>query len=97
MKAYWIAHVDVTLLDQYGGYMALAPAAFALYGGRYLARGGRCTWLEGAPTPSRNVVIEFDSYEQALACYHSPEYQAAAAAREGAAEAQIVIVEGVPL
>jgi uncharacterized protein (DUF1330 family) len=97
MKAYWIAHVDVTDLDQYGGYMALAPAAFALYGGRYLARGGRTTWLEGAPTHPRNVVIEFDSYEQALACYHSPEYQAAAAHRQGAAVAQIVIVEGMPL
>ena len=97
MKAYWIAQVNVTHPDQYTGYTALAPAAFALYGGRFLARGGRSEALEGGPTPQRSVVIEFDSYEQAMACYHSPEYQAAAAKRAGASEAKIVIVEGLPL
>jgi uncharacterized protein (DUF1330 family) len=94
MKAYWIAHVDVTNPDQYSGYTQRAPAAFSLYGGRFLARGGRSQALEGRGTPQRSVVIEFDSYEQALACYNSPEYQEALGYRQGAAEAQIVIVEG---
>jgi uncharacterized protein (DUF1330 family) len=39
-------------------------------------------------------VIEFESYEQALACYHSPEYQAVAKIRHANADSQIVIVEG---
>jgi uncharacterized protein (DUF1330 family) len=60
-----------------------------------LARGGRCEGLEGGPAAQRNVVIEFDSYEQALACYRSDEYQEAKRHREGVARAQIVIVEGV--
>ncbi|WP_371370507.1 DUF1330 domain-containing protein [Pseudomonas sp. QL9] len=95
MKAYWIAHVDVTDPDQYSQYTSRAPAAFALYGGRMLARGGRSQAMEGRETPQRSVVIEFDSYEQALACYHSAEYQEACAKRQGAAKAEVIIVEGV--
>lgn len=95
MKAYWIAHVDVTDAQQYGEYTRRAPLAFALYGGRFLARGGRSQALEGGETPQRSVVIEFDSYEQALACYRSAEYQEACVHRQGVANAQVIIVEGV--
>lgn len=51
MKAYWIAHVDVTDPEQYQQYTQRAPAAFAAFGGRFLARGGRSEALEGRPTP----------------------------------------------
>ena len=44
---------------------------------------------------SRNVVIEFPSYQAALDCYNSKEYQAARAHRLPAATGEIVIVEGV--
>jgi uncharacterized protein (DUF1330 family) len=94
MKGYWIAHVDVTDLQQYGEYTQRGPAAFALFGGKFLARGGRSEAMEGRKTPQRTVIIEFDSYEQAVACYRSPEYQAAMTHREGVAHAEIVIVEG---
>lgn len=50
--------------------------------------------LEGAGR-QRNVVIEFPSFEEALACYRSAEYQSAKAKREGAGVAEIVIVEGI--
>ncbi|MGE8327608.1 DUF1330 domain-containing protein [Pseudomonas urmiensis] len=95
MKAYWIAHVDVTDLEQYQQYTQRAPAAFKAYGGRFLARGGRSEALEGRPTPQRSVVIEFESYEQALACYRSAEYQQACSHRQGVARAEVIIVEGV--
>ncbi|MBT8767655.1 DUF1330 domain-containing protein [Metapseudomonas boanensis] len=95
MKAYWIAHVDVTDPTQYSEYTRRAPAAFAQYGGKLLARGGRSQAMEGRATPQRSVVIEFTSYEQALACYHSPEYQEACRYRESAARAEVIIVEGV--
>ncbi|GGU78201.1 hypothetical protein GCM10009504_39070 [Pseudomonas laurentiana] len=95
MKAYWIAHVDVTDPDAYGEYTRRAPAAFAAYGGRLLARGGRSEALEGRPTPQRSVVIEFDSYAQALACYQSQAYQEAKGYRDGVARAEVIIVEGV--
>ena len=95
MKAYWIAHVDVTDPEQYQQYTQRAPAAFKAFGGRFLARGGRSEAMEGRPTPQRSVVIEFDSYEQAVACYRSKEYQEAWAQRQGAARAEVIIVEGV--
>lgn len=101
MKAYWIAHVDVTDPQQYSEYTQRAPAAFELFGGRFLARGGRSEArggrseaLEGRDTPQRTVIIEFESYEKAVACYRSPEYQHAMSHRQGASKAEIVIVEG---
>lgn len=94
MKAYWIAHVDVTDPQQYVEYTQRAPAAFALYGGKMLARGGRSEAMEGRETPQRSVVIEFESYEQAQACYRSEEYQQAFQLRQGAAQAEVIIVEG---
>jgi uncharacterized protein (DUF1330 family) len=40
------------------------------------------------------VVIEFPDYQSAVACYHSPEYQAAAALRKGRAEFDLIAIEG---
>lgn len=94
MKAYWIAHVTVTAPDAYKGYQALAPAAFAAHGARFLARGGEHQVMEG-PVLDRHVVIEFPSLSAAKACYASAEYQAARACRDGAALAHVVIVEGL--
>lgn len=93
-KAYWIAHVEVANADPYAIYAAGATEAFNKYGGRPLARGGKIIGLEGKERP-RNVVIEFDDVDAALRCYHSPEYQHAKAHREGQAEADIMIIEGV--
>jgi len=92
-KGYWIARVDVKNPDAYKKYVEGTAAAFAKYGARFLARGGRAHQLEG-PMRARNVVIEFDSLEQAVACYNSPEYQAARQNRIGAAEAELMVVEG---
>jgi uncharacterized protein (DUF1330 family) len=93
-KAYWIARVTVTNPDQYKGYADLAPVAFKKYGAKILARAGRHENLEGAGRP-RNVVIEFSSFDDAIACYKSAEYQTAKTKRAGAGVAEIVIVEGV--
>ncbi len=94
MTAYWIAHVTVTEPDAYKNYADAAPEAFKKYNARILARGGRCEQLEGNGRP-RNVVIEFESLEDAVACYNSPEYQSARKHRENAGIADLVIVEGV--
>jgi uncharacterized protein (DUF1330 family) len=95
MTAYWIAHVTVTDPQAYKQYQMLAPAAFAAYGARFLARGGASETLEGPPL-DRHVVIEFPSLEAARACHASPEYRAAKAHRYGAAITHVVIVEGLP-
>jgi len=92
-KAYWIAHVTVTDPDPYALYAKGATEAFQRHGARVLARGGAVEQLEGDGHP-RNVVIEFDSMEAALACYNSPEYQAAKAHRKDAGIANLMILEG---
>lgn len=92
-KAYWVARVDVTDPETYKNYVAANGAAFARYGGRFLVRGGRYEAPFGT-SRSRNVVIEFASWQDAVDCFHSPEYAAAVAARGNSAEIDMVIVEG---
>lgn len=92
-KAYWIARVDVTNPDGYQGYVKANAAAFGKYGAKFLVRGGRFESPEGSPR-ARNVVLEFADHATALACYNSPEYQAAKAHRDGAGIADLIIVEG---
>jgi len=95
MTAYWIAHVTVTDAEAYAAYQALAPAAFAAHGARFLARGGVSEVLEG-PELSRHVVIEFPSLDAARACYASDAYQRAKQSRAAAAIVHVVIVDGLP-
>jgi len=92
-KGYVITRVDIKDPEAYARYAAEATKAIAAHGGKPLARGGRHEALEGKAR-ARNVVLEFESYDAALAYYHSPEYQAAKALREGAAEIEVVLVEG---
>ncbi|MDL4915170.1 MAG: DUF1330 domain-containing protein [Enterobacterales bacterium endosymbiont of Blomia tropicalis] len=94
MAAYWIAHVNIKDPAQYKNYMDLAPAAFRRFNARFLARGGEAETLEGTPF-QKHVVIEFDDYQSALQCYHSPEYQRARAEREAVADALITLVDGL--
>ena len=93
-KAYWIARVDVRDAERYKDYVAAARPAFEKYGANFLARGGAYEKLEGQ-VRARNVVIEFPSLQAALDCYHSPDYQIAAAIRQEAADAEMVVVEGI--
>lgn len=95
MTALWIAHVHVTDAEAYGRYAKAAGPAIAAHGGVFLARGGRYRQMEGNDRP-RNVVARFPSFEAAIACYESAEYQAALAHAKGASERDLVIVEEAP-
>jgi uncharacterized protein (DUF1330 family) len=92
-KGYWIGHVDVTDAEGYKAYMAADMAPFGKFGGRFLVRGGTREVPEGK-VRSRTVVLEFPSYEAALSCYRSPDYQAAKKLRDGKSEFDLVVVEG---
>jgi uncharacterized protein (DUF1330 family) len=95
-KGYWIAHVLITDPERYRDYIAANAAAFGKYRARFLVRGGAGFTAEGQAGPRRHVVIEFESYAAARACYESPEYQAAARIRKEASDTELVIVEGHP-
>ena len=92
-KGYWVGRVDVHNADAYKNYVAANGAAFAKFGGRFLVRGGPFEAVLGT-SRQRNVVLEFPTYEAALACWNSPEYQAARAKQEGGAEIDLLVVEG---
>jgi uncharacterized protein (DUF1330 family) len=93
-KGYWIGHVTVTNPERYPEYQAANAEAFQKYGAQFIVRGGQSKTTEGQ-LRERHVVIEFDSYQKALDCYYSPEYQAAADLRKEFGEADIIVVEGV--
>jgi uncharacterized protein (DUF1330 family) len=92
-KGYWIARVDVRNAEAYKEYVASNGVALAKFGGRFLVRAGQFQNPEGT-SRSRNVVIEFPSYQAALDCWESPEYKAAKVKQQGSAEVDMVIVEG---
>ena len=91
-KAYWIARVDVRDPETYKKYVETATPAFQRHKAKILARGGRTEVLEGKAR-ARNVIIEFPSMEEALACYNSPEYTAARAIRQTVSDGEFVLVE----
>jgi uncharacterized protein (DUF1330 family) len=93
-KGYVIGRAMVTNATQWAVYAAEAGKAIAQYGGKPLARGGAMTVGEGEGR-ARNVVIEFESFEQAKAYLFSSEYNAARKLREGAGVIDLVAVEGV--
>jgi uncharacterized protein (DUF1330 family) len=95
MPAYVI--VDVEVIDQagYEEYRKLSGPSVHAYDGRFIVRGGAVEPLEGNWLPKRLVVIEFESIAQAKRWYDSPEYREARRVRQGAANFNMLVVEGV--
>ena len=92
-KGYWIARIDVADMEGYKAYVTANAAPLKQFGARFLARGGRFENPEGG-SRSRNAVIEFPSYQAALDCYHSADYQAAIKLRQPVSQGDMVIIEG---
>src|SRR6185369_6972178 len=92
-KGYWIARVDVADAEAYKAYVAANAAPLARFGARFLVRAGRFENPEGA-SRSRNVVVEFPSYQAALDCYRSADYQAAVQLRLPVSSVDMVVIEG---
>lgn len=95
MPAYWIARSRVIDADRYWKYAQQVPDITGRYGAKVLARGGDFKTVEGRSDFTRFIVLEFPSLQQAIACWESPEYQAAREHRlHGAGEAEITLVDG---
>ena len=94
-KVYWVVRVSVRDEQGYPEYLAAAAAAFRQFDAKFIVRGGKFDLMEGSAR-ERNVVIEFKDRTTAVACYQSPEYQAAKAIRQKHADADLIIVDGPP-
>jgi uncharacterized protein (DUF1330 family) len=94
-KGYWVVTYrkvhDAARLGEYG---KLAGPAVAAGGGRTLVRGNAAFAYEVGLT-ERVVLIEFDSYDQALATFNSEAYKKALEVFALAAERDFRIVEGL--
>jgi len=92
-KGYWIVRVDIADQEQYKAYVAANAIPLKKYGARILVRGGQFENPEGE-SRARNGVIEFPSYQAALDCWRSPEYQQAIKLRQPVSTLDLVIIEG---
>ena len=95
MSAYIVVEVDVKDPERYADYRTMVPASLEAYGGKFLVRGGAVEKLEGDWEPSRFVVIEFDSVEQAKRWWDSDEYRQARNLRQETADTRMIVVEGI--
>ena len=92
-KGYWIARVDIADQEKYKVYIAANAEPLKKYGARFLVRAGRFENPEGT-SRSRNAVIEFPTYQDALDCWKSPEYQQAIKLRKDVSTIDLIIIEG---
>lgn len=96
VAAYLLADVVPDDRDAYrsSGYLEAAKELASTHGGRYLARGGATTLLEGDWEPRRMVIIEFPSMDHLMAFYDDPAYQPWKAVRQEIADSRLVALEG---
>lgn len=95
MTAYVIVDINVTDPVRYEDYKKLAAPTVEMYGGKYIARGGKSETLEGDWTPTRLVILQFENIEQAKAWHDSVEYSEAKHLRHATAISQMVVIDGV--
>ena len=93
-KGFWLARLDLSDRDTYAEYRKRNAAPLAAFGGKFIVKGGKADTMLG-PKRGENVVVEFDSYDKAVSCFHSDEYQAAAQyLKRACSTIEFVIVEG---
>ena len=95
MPAYIIVDVTITDPKTFTEYMGQVPQTVTQYGGRYLVRGGTTEILEGTWEPTRTVIVEFPSMEQAKRWYESAEYRHPKALRHESANSNMILVQGL--
>ena len=94
MAAYIVVEVDVKDAERYADYRTMVPASLAVYGGKFLIRGGQVENLEGDWEPQRFVIIQFESVDQAKRWWDSEEYRQARNLRQETSDTRMIVVEG---
>ena len=94
-KGYWVnAYRSIRDEAAQKAYSALAVAAIESFGGRFLTSGASHVEAHEAGVAMRTIIVEFDSYEIALAARKSEAYQKALEALGNGAERDARIIEG---
>ena len=75
-------------------YLELAGPAIEAAGGKILSKGARVVAKENG-LAQQTVIIEFESFEAAVAAYESKGYQKALEALAGGSNRDIRLIEGV--
>ena len=95
MKAYVIALETVHDETMFAEYRKHVIGTLAPFGAQFVARGGKCTVLEGQWQHPRTVIIEFPSREAAEGWYNSAAYQKIIGLRHKSSSGNLVILDGV--
>ena len=94
-KGYWVvAYRKVGDEATMKNYVALAGAALGPFQARLLVPPGSAVTAYEDGLKQETVVVEFDSYQDALKAYESADYKKALVALGSAAERDFRIVEG---
>ena len=96
MPAYMVVHAVITDPEQFSRYAQAAAELMNQFGGEYVVRGTPAETLEGEwPHELSTVISKWPSVGAAEFFWHSPEYEQIRRMREGAAEIDVVIFEGL--
>ena len=93
-KGYWISlYFKVDNQDNLKRYAETVTPIIRSYGGISLVRGGKYQTYDGGEF-IRTVIWEFPSYEKAIECHQSKEYQAGWSIAKSTTSRHMQIVEG---
>lgn len=96
MTAYLVVDTDLTNPELYETYKLKAKPIAEKFGGEYLARGGAMSVKENKLwSPTRMVLVKFQSKEQAEKFYNDAEYQEVLKISAQSANRTVVIIEGI--
>ena len=94
MMGYWVAlYKKINSTKNLKDYSAKVTPIIKSFGGKPLVRGGEYQSLEGEDFP-RTVIWEFPSYEVALECHNSKEYQDGWQLAKDTTERNLQIIKG---
>ena len=90
-----VAQINMTNKEGFKVYAEQGPETIKKFGGRYIERAGEYTSMEGKWDYTRNVIIEFPTYEKALEWYNSDLYKPVKELRQKNSEGNLIIIKGV--
>lgn len=96
MPAYFLISVQINDEEDrapYDEYIRQVIPIVESYGGKYIIRSEKITYMTGTWRPDRMIVIEFPSKKEIDACFTSKEYIKISGLRVNKALSQTIVVE----